>query len=58
MKAGDVALSLSQVFKVIHTGFEPVTSSLSRKRSKPTELMDLIYDCVIRAGFVRVVLSY
>ncbi len=25
---------------VIHTGFEPVTSSLSRKRSKPTELMN------------------
>lgn len=27
-------------FLVIHTGFEPVTSSLSRKRSKPAELMD------------------
>ena len=25
---------------VIHTGFEPVTSSLSRRRSKPTELMN------------------
>ena len=28
------------IFFVIHTGFEPVTSSLSRKRSKPAELMD------------------
>lgn len=28
------------IFLVIHTGFEPVTSSLSRKRSKPAELMD------------------
>ena len=24
-----------------HTGFEPVTSALSRQRSKPTELMTL-----------------
>lgn len=25
---------------VIHIGFEPMTSSLSRKRSEPTELMN------------------
>gem|GEM_PF-7085554 len=25
-----------------HTGFEPVTSALSRQRSKPTELMTLL----------------
>ena len=25
---------------VIHIGFEPMTSSLSRKRSKPAELMN------------------
>lgn len=29
-------------FTVGHTGFEPVTSALSRQRSKPTELMTLI----------------
>ncbi|MEL6917268.1 MAG: hypothetical protein AAFO99_06015 [Bacteroidota bacterium] len=28
------------LFVVGHTGFEPVTSALSRQRSKPTELMD------------------
>lgn|GEM_PF-5564444 len=27
--------------EVGHTGFEPVTSALSRQRSKPTELMTL-----------------
>ena len=29
--------------RVIHTGFEPVTSSLSRRRSEPTELMNQNY---------------
>ena len=29
-----------QILIVIHTGLEPVTSALSRQRSKPTELMD------------------
>ena len=33
---------------VIHIGFEPMTSSLSRKRSKPTELMNRYV--VIRLG--------
>ena len=28
---------------VSHTGFEPVTSCVSGKRSKPTELMTLIF---------------
>lgn len=26
-----------------HTGFEPVTSALSRQRSKPTELISLYF---------------
>ena len=30
-----------RLFVVSHTGFEPVTSALSRQRSKPTELMAL-----------------
>lgn len=34
----DCLLCLSK--SVIHIGFEPMTSSLSRKRSKPTELMN------------------
>ena len=32
---------------VIHTGFEPVTSSLSRRRSKPTELMNHFMSSVL-----------
>ena len=39
-------------FFVIHTGFEPVTSSLSRRRSKPTELMNPDY-VVIRMRLER-----
>ena len=33
--------SVSGFLFVSHTGFEPVTSALSRQRSKPTELMAL-----------------
>jgi hypothetical protein len=31
--------SVSGFLFVSHTGFEPVTSALSRQRSKPTELI-------------------
>ena len=37
-----VHLPVHGFFFVGHTGFEPVTSALSRQRSKPTELMALI----------------
>jgi hypothetical protein len=37
MRTGVIALS-SLSFYVGITGFEPVTSALSRQRSKPTEL--------------------
>lgn len=31
---------ITRFFEVVITGFEPVTSALSRRRSKPTELND------------------
>ena len=46
MRAGVIArssLSLPLSFYVGITGFEPVTSALSRQRSKPTELNALNY---------------